>query len=499
VPHPLRKVEVAAAAQDARLPSLAELGTRWFAGDDGDISSLGVFRETLGSWHLALEEGITAQWERSLKELDTGARHLTGQGIGRTPLVDASPLARALGLDGKNLFLKNETLNLLGSHKSRHHMGAILYLEMLRLGKTSDGNRSPLAIFSCGNAAMGASAVAGAMGYPLYTFVPFGISPTVESILSNLGAMVMEVRRDGVVGEGDPCFNRYHDAVAHHNLLPFSCYGRDSWPSIEGGEAMGLEFLTQIALREQGGKTLAPATLDALIIQVGGGGLAHSVVDAIESALALGLLTKRPRLYLVQTESVYPLVRGYGQLAALAAKSSLTPFDATWSNACKQGKPHRLDTPSAENFRAFRSSTAENIAKNPAILTSRSALSAGAFGPWGDNLPDSLADGILDDTTYDGYEIACESLRSGGYPFTVSEEELAAAHALVREKLSVDASATGTAAIAGLTALCQAGEILPTERTALILTGVGHRTAFSPTVRENIRVVGPNDRLAFFG
>jgi hypothetical protein len=186
--------------------------------------------------------------------------------------------------------------------------------------------------------------------------------------------------------------------------------------------------------------------------------------------------------------------RSFG-LAAKAAGQSVEP---SWIAACQRGKPQELGVNDSESFRKFRTQLRRDFQLNSTKSINRNSLPTSAFGPWADNLPESAADGILDDTTYDGFEIANAMLQSGGFPFTVSEHELIAAHKLVQEELTIDVSPTGTAAVAGVLALTHAGEIGPSERVGFLLTGVGTRTAPAPTRKENIRIVGPNDRLAFF-
>jgi hypothetical protein len=69
-------------------------------------------------------------------------------------------LGQRLGLE---LWVKDETGNVAGSHKARHLMGILLYLAVVEGGPgraAPSGAQAPLAIASCGNAALGAAVLA---------------------------------------------------------------------------------------------------------------------------------------------------------------------------------------------------------------------------------------------------------------------------------------------------------------------------------------------------
>jgi threonine dehydratase len=87
--------------------------------------------------------------------------------------------------------------------------------------------------------------------------------------------------------------------------------------------------------------------------------------------------------------------------------------------------------------------------------------------PWDD--PRSLADGILDDETYDWLGVM-EAMRArGGWPVVAPEAQIVAAHRLSL-RTGIDASPTGTAGLAGL--LTIRGEIADDERVAVVFSGV---------------------------
>jgi threonine synthase len=91
--------------------------------------------------------------------------------------------------------------------------------------------------------------------------------------------------------------------------------------------------------------------------------------------------------------------------------------------------------------------------------------------PW-ETAPASIAHGILDDETYDWHAVVRAMLATGGRPIVVDEQRLRAANRLATELTTVDADETGTAGLAGLAALIEAGDVAPDERVAVLFTGI---------------------------
>jgi hypothetical protein len=83
--------------------------------------------------------------------------------------------------------------------------------------------------------------------------------------------------------------------------------------------------------------------------------------------------------------------------------------------------------------------------------------------------PHSLADGILDDETYD-WIADVEAMRiSGGQPIVSSESDIVRAHQLA-VAAGFDVSPTGSAGLAG--ALTVQDELARDERLILVMSGV---------------------------
>jgi threonine synthase len=343
--------------------------------------------------------------------LDAGLRAADGRGFRVTPLAAWPELARAAGLD-QGLWVKDDTGNVSGSHKARHLMAVMLYLEVVEAGRLPAaavlrGRR--LAIASCGNAALAAAVVARAARRPLDVFIPPDASPAVVSRLRDLGASIAVCRR--AAGEaGDPCFHRFREAVAR-GAIPFGVQGPENGLAVEGGRTLGWELAE--GLRDLGA---APGTV---YVQVGGGALASALWQGIAQAVGAGVLSRAPRLVAVQTEGCAPLARAWERLGAV---------------------------PLAQAARA------------------RSRF----MWPW-ETTPRSIAHGILDDETYDWWAIAEGMRATGGRPVVVGEELLLRARDLGVRHTGIRASATGTAGLAGAMASP------PGDDGAVVLfTGVEH-------------------------
>lgn len=427
-------------------------------------SPLVAFRELLGSWQLAHSLGVGDQWEALVRAFSNKAESELGETLVQTPLVTADALAQDIGLPRGTLHVKNETVQLTGSHKSRHLASAVFYLEALRL---VHGTRpADLAIFSCGNAALGGAAVAKVAGYPLHAFVPDHVNPAIEQRLRELGTDVVKVRRDAAAGGGDPCHNRYLEALRCNGWIPFSCYGHDNWASVEGAETIAAE----IAM------ALHPKPLDAIVVQVGGGGLAHGIVNGFRTLERAGVIPRMPRIFTCQTESCHPLARGYLQLLLQLHAAGAVNLPAALHADLTAG----MATPAllrqhADSLRSAAEMIRTKFQASPAIPQVLAAARRGRahlFPAWADNVPESLADGILDDTTYDGVEVAIGMLESGGLPVIASEEELRTAWSAAHHHTAIRPSPTGSSGLAGLQILMAQGTLAAGEQVCVLFTGI---------------------------
>jgi threonine synthase len=175
-------------------------------------------------------------------------------------------------------------------------------------------------------------------------------------------------------------------------------------------------------LAVEGGYTLgwelaaSGVELDRVVVQVGGGALA----SAVAAGLREGGCT--PRLDTVQTVGAWPLKRA---------------FERARATGLDYAARHRSEF----------------------------------MWPWED-VPQSIAHGILDDETYDWLAVVEAMLATGGQALVASELLIAEANSLARKATGIDVDHTGSAGLAGLLQLRTHGEVDADERVAVLFTGV---------------------------
>ncbi|MBI4818621.1 MAG: pyridoxal-phosphate dependent enzyme [Deltaproteobacteria bacterium] len=411
---------------------------------DDDPNPFVRFRSLFSYYDAGRRHGMSdAELVALARELDARIEAVDGTGFRETPVLSAPNLGAA-PFEPFSVFVKDETHNVSGSHKARHLMGVALYLEVAeRVGLRTRG--SDLAISSCGNAALGAAVVARAADRSLRVFVPTWAEPRVVDRLIALGAVVEPCERtDAVVG--DPCTLRMREAV-RAGAIPFSCQGSDNGLAIEGGLSLGLELALQVARIPMEGS----GVLDRLFVQVGGGALLSSTVQAFREARRLGLIETVPKIFAVQAIGAAPLARAYTRLI-----DHLGHEDPVSADAVLHGEP--LASEVVDRTMSW-------------AVAHRSQI----MWPWDD--PRSVAHGILDDETYDWAWIVRGLLESGGRPVTVSEEALVEANQLGRSATNIRACATGTSGLAGMITLARRHEIRPYENVAVLFTGIDRQEA----------------------
>jgi threonine synthase len=383
------------------------------------------FRSFLYAYHLARAHGMGDEaFVALVRRLDDEVARVDGGGFSVTPFATWPVLGERVGLSGE-LWVKDETGNVAGSHKARHLFGLLLYLEVVeRLGLAGAAARPDLAIASCGNAALAAAVVAAAGRRRLHVFIPVDADPGIVARLTALGCVVHVCPREPDV-PGDPTFAALQATLAT-GALPFTCQGSENGLAIEGGETIGYEMVAGLAE--------AGAALDDVVVQVGGGALASAVAAAFAEAVTLGVLPRAPRLHAVQTEGAWPLKRAYDLIAARVPAGC-------------------------------------GSAQLRAVLRDAARHRSSFMWPW-ESEPRSIASGLLDDETHDWLAVVEAMLATGGQPVVVSEDALARANALAIEVTGSPVDPTGSAGLAGLTELRERGVISSDARVALLFTGV---------------------------
>jgi threonine synthase len=391
---------------------------------------------------------------------------LEGRDFDVTPLTEEPDLRASLGRSGC-LWVKNETGNVSGSHKGRHLMGTLLYLEALRELK-GETVKKTLAIYSCGNAALGAAAVARVDSYELHAFVPEDVDSTVAAMLAERGALVEKIPRAST-GEGDPCYLAFQEALRQNGWLPFACAGNDNWSNIEGGATLGWEMVMQLGDRSE--------RIDSVVIQVGGGALARSVAQAFEEALQLGFIDVLPRIHVCQPEGGFPFVRAYLLALAEIARRSGQAFDLNYE---RHSEPDRQlqRTLSFARIRPDLIQAAAGVAQRSfdsplvqSVLVDMARKPDHFMWPWDGAAPHSLSHGILDDVTYDWYFLLRAVLRSGGLAEILSEDAIRVAYEKANLHTGIPVCPTGASGLAGLIQLQASGAIAPSESVGLFFTG----------------------------
>ena len=395
------------------------------------------YRRRFHSYHVARAAGWSDQrYVDLVTELDEAIAQVDGTGFRTTPLVRSAGLDGELGFgpDG-GVFVKDETGNVSGSHKARHLMGVMLALRVAEdIGAADAG--APLAIASCGNAALAAAVVARAARRRLLVFVLPGAELEVMARLEALGAE-LEVCEREPGRSGDPSVHRLTDAIAD-GAVPFTVQGNLNGLAIEGGQTLAWELVDQ--LKDEG------VTLDRLVIHVGGGAFASSAAQALEESRVAGDIATVPIIDTVQTEGGYPLKRAHERALDHLAVEAGTPVEAAQvAGAISQAVHHRSDY----------------------------------MWAW-ETEPVSVAHGILDDETYDWAAVVRAMLISGGRSLVVDEATLEAANALARPRVGIDADHTGTAGLAGLIQLTRDAIVSPDENVAVIFSGA-RRSSDAPS------------------
>ncbi len=373
-----------------------------------------------------------------IRRLDAAVAAIDGHGFEPTPFEPQPRLREAVGLpDGVQLWVKNETGNVSGSHKARHLFG-------VAIGETvSPSGDGAWAIASCGNAALGASVVAAAVGHELEVFVPTWANDAVVEHMEGLGAAVVRTDREpGVLG--DPAHHAMVAAVAT-GATAFSCQGTETPAAIDGGRTIAYEMVDTLADHDLPG---APR-LDRLFIQVGGGALGTAVV----TGLARTELDALPVVHAVQPVGNHPLVRAWDILVAQLIGAPVEPSVAGRLAAAKE--LGRLDDPAIRE-----------------ALTRLAADPSAYMRAWDDE-PTSYATGILDDITYDWMQLIEAMLRTSGCPIVATEGALREAHRVAHENTDIPVCPTGSAGLGGLITLRASAPaaIVDGERIAVLFTG----------------------------
>ena len=494
-----------------------------------DRSTFWRYARRLEAWRQVERGEITgAELIKAIDSLDAAVAAVEGRGFEVTPFAPQPELASAVGLDPSvELWVKDETGNVSGTHKARHLFGTALAhrladetksgpeVSSAEGGRDSGGPEAPYAIASCGNAALAAAVLARAVGRDLDVYVPVWANPAVTDRITELGGRVVHCpRTEGTLG--DPAHHAMNAAVAA-GAVPFSCQGTDTPTAIDGARTLAYEMADALADADRPG----PARLDRVFVQVGGGALATALVTGLAASEGLDHL---PVIHAVQPEGNHPLVRAWdrvtaqitGQPAVADNQARAVADEGDEAGSLRQVADNRAGTATAaaDGSGPAGSGPAGSVLQHVADNRARAAVAA-KLGPLGDEAvravgtrlaadpqrymtpwetePVSYATGILDDIAYDWTAVVEAMLRSGGHPVVASEDDLRQAHRLARLHTGIDVCPTGASGLGGLLALITAAspaappdpgpainpgipapsgpDIKPGERMAVLFTG----------------------------
>ncbi|EJT76325.1 L-serine dehydratase [Gaeumannomyces tritici R3-111a-1] len=232
-----------------------------------------------------------------------------------TPCLYSGPLSRAAGC---NIYLKLDNLQPSGSFKSR----GIGYM-MQRAAEASPTGNIHFYCSSGGNAGLACATSAATMGCRATIVVPTLAPAHMAEKLRGLGATVVQTGSN--FAEADAFLKR--ELLAHDPLgvyvSPFD--HPDIWA---GAETLADEISAQM---RRAGPDGGPVDVDAIVCNVGGGGMLVGILDGIERVWPQAP-APRPRVLAVET-------RGAHSLNASVVAGELTTLPAVTSIAVSLGAP----------------------------------------------------------------------------------------------------------------------------------------------------------------
>lgn len=246
---------------------------------------------------------VGSMWRyREVLPIDEGEEPVT-LGEGFTPLLEASRLARELGV--ASVLIKDEALNPTQSFKARGMSTAITRAKAL-------GARI-VSVPSAGNAGDALAAYAAAAGLEARVFMPRDAKPAFVAEARLLGATVELV--DGLITDCARVAAEQGAAAGWYDVATL----KEPW-RVEGKKTLGYE------LAEQLGWSLP----DVIVYPTGGGTGLVGMWKAFAELEELGWITpgQRPRMVAVQAAGCAPMVRAFEQKAERA-----TPWEGAFTAA----------------------------------------------------------------------------------------------------------------------------------------------------------------------
>ncbi len=391
-----------------------------FTPDDSDNPFV-AFRRMLAWDALAASTGMNDDERRSfIERTDALVASVAGTGFRFTPVAREARLSGELGFSANGgVWVKDETHNVAGSHKARHLFTELLHL--LLAESRGLATWTPAARPELAIASCGNAAIAAST---LAAAVRWPIRVFVPQ--SAGGVVVDTLNTLGATIER--CPRRDDDPPGDPCVLRF----RERIAT--GAVPFGVQG-TENAWCLDGGRVIGWE----IVHQLGRDALTHMVVQVGGGAFAAGI-----------GEAF--VLSGCSAALIAAQTQGCAPLERAWRTAA---------------------STGGTLGAGPRW--------AECMWPW-ESTPASLADGILDDETYDWVEVCDAMTKTGGFPVVSPEADVIEAYAMAHRATSIDVSPTGSAGLAGLVTLRASGRVAADARVGIVFSGI-RRGVDLPTLR----------------
>lgn len=367
-----------------------------------------AFRRYLAVDALGAALGLDDQSrERIIRDANSRIAQVYGTGFTFTPMLRSDALSDELGFSNDGgIWIKDETHNVGGSHKARHIFTELLHLLMVEEAGVAPWTRATRPRLAIASCGNAAIAASTLARSVEWPIEVFVPVAASEPVLATLSALGAHVT---------VCPRRDTDPAGDPCVHRFrEAVGNGSIPfGVQGTENFWCL---------DGGRTIGwematslDRPLDRIVVQVGGGAFASCVGSALRS---VGI---HPALSLVQAEGCAPLARAWERAQASGGARNA---GARW-NEC--------------------------------------------MWPW-EQEPHSLADGILDDETYDWVGCLDAMADTGGAPIVARESTVVKAFELATSLTNIKVSPTGAAGLAGV--LEMRNSLTADERVGIVFSGV---------------------------
>lgn len=252
-------------------------------------------------------EDLSGIWsKREMVLPDMPAEDMVTMQEGFSPLFDATQLAKDLGL--KRLYVKLCGNSHTGSFKD---LGmTVLVSQVNHIIKKGIHPIDAVACASTGDTSAALSAYCAKAGIPSIVFLPAGKTSTAQLIqpISN-GSIVLALDTDF-----DGCMKIVQEVTADNRI-----YLANSMNSlrVEGQKTISPEICQQLGWRVP----------DVIVIPGGNLGNVSALAKGFDDCLAMGLISKKPRIVVAQAAAANPFYqaykRGFDKLVPVQAKKTL--------------------------------------------------------------------------------------------------------------------------------------------------------------------------------